>query len=384
MARRAGLRSTVTAGGGTFAKERPMRFRTTSKVVLGGLALAAAYLVAWPTPIAPVAWEAPAAPALEGPYARNDRLAKVEWLGRGSLRGPESVAVDARGRVHAGTLDGRIVRFDPATGAFETVASTGGRPLGLAFDRSGNLFICDARRGLLSLAPTGEVSVLATEQGGVPFRFPDDVDVGSDGTVYFTDASSRFGIEQVREDVLEHAGRGRLLAWRPATRKVELLLGGLQFANGVALAGDESYVLVNETGAYRVTRFWLAGPKKGTSDVFIDNLPGLPDNVTYSRARHAFWVALYSPRVPALDLLAPHPFLRKVVWRLPMWTQPQPARKAFAIAVDERGRVVENLQDPSPASFAPVTSVREHEGFLYLGSLEREALARLPAPPIPP
>ncbi len=104
----------------------------------------------------------------------------------------------------------------------------------------------------------------------------------------------------------------------------------------------------------------------------------------YSRARHAFWVALYSPRVPALDLLAPYPFLRKVVWRLPMWTQPKPARKAFAIALDEQGRVVENLQDPSPAAFAPVTSVREHGGFLYLGSLEREALARLPAPPITP
>jgi sugar lactone lactonase YvrE len=361
-----------------------MRSRTTFKLVLGGVVLALAYLAAWPTPIAPVAWEAPSAPALEGPYAPNDRLAKVEWLGRGSLRGPEAVAVDARGRVHAGTLDGRIVRFDPTTGAFETVASTGGRPLGLAFDRAGNLLICDARRGLLSLAPSGEISVLATEQGGVPFRLPDDVDVGSDGTVYFTDASSSFGIEQIREDVLQHAGNGRLLAWRPATRKVELLLGGLQFANGVALAGDESYVLVDETGAYRVTRFWLAGPKKGTSDVFIDNLPGLPDNVTYSRARHAFWVALYSPRVPALDLLAPYPFLRKVVWRLPMWTQPQPARKAFAIAVDEQGRVVENLQDPSPASFAPVTSVREHGGFLYLGSLEREALARLPAPPITP
>src|SRR5260370_730082 len=187
----------------------------------------------------------PAARALGGRCAPNDRLAKVEWLGRGSLRGAEAVAVDARGRVHGGTLDGRIVRFDPTTGAFETVASTGGRPLGLAFDRAGNLFICDARRGLLSLAPSGEISVLATEQGGIPFRLPDDVDVGSDGTVYLTHASSRFDIAQIREDVLQHAGNGRLLTWRPATRKVELLLRGLQFANCVALAGDDSYVLVN-------------------------------------------------------------------------------------------------------------------------------------------
>src|SRR5258708_39238104 len=121
-----------------------MRSRTTAKLVLGGVVLAIASRAAWPTPIAPAAWEAPSAPALEGRYAPNDGLAKVEWLGRGSLRGPEAVAVDARGRVHAGTLDGRIVRFDPTTGAFETGASTGGPPPGLAFDRAPTPPLCAA------------------------------------------------------------------------------------------------------------------------------------------------------------------------------------------------------------------------------------------------
>ncbi len=104
--------------------------------------------------------------------------------------------------------------------------------------------------------------------------------------------------------------------------------------------------------------------------------------MTWSRERRAFWVALYSPRIPALDSLAPHPFLRKVVLRLPLWIQPQPAPVAFALSVNEEGNVVENLQDHSPRSFAPVTSVREHGGFLYLGSLEQNALGRLEAPPI--
>jgi len=72
-----------------------------------------------------------------------------------------------------------------------------------------------------------------------------------------------------------------------------------------------------------------------------------------------------------------------VVLRLPLWIQPQPKRHAFVLGVDEQGKVVENLQDESPGCFAPVTSAREHAGFLYLGSLELDALGRVRAPPAP-
>ena len=344
-------------------------------------AAAAAYLAFWPAPIEPVAWKAPPAPKLEGPYAPNQALSGVEWLGRGDLPGPEATAVDAAGRVYTGVADGRILRFEPASGRLEVVARTGGRPLGLAFGPEGTLYVCDAKRGLLGLAPgASEPRTLATEHGGLPFRLPDDVDVGPDGTVYFSDASSRFGLGQTREDILEHRGAGRLLAFRPSAGRTELLLGGLQFANGVAVSGDGSYLLVNETAAYRVTRYWLAGPKKGTSEAFAENLPGLPDNITFSRTRGVFWVALYSPRVKALDVLSEHPFLRKVVWRLPMWIQPQPARQAFVLGLDGQGRVAFAMQDASPGSFAPVTSARESGGFLWLGSVTREALGRVRAP----
>jgi sugar lactone lactonase YvrE len=355
--------------------------RTLLRVLLVAVAALLAWLLFWPVPIEPRAWKPPPAPKLEGPYAPNDALAKVEWLGKGQVRGPEATAVDAAGRVHTGAADGRILRLDAASGAFEAVATTGGRPLGLAFGLDGTLYLCDAVKGLLSLAPGAtEPRVLATGHGGIPFRLADDVDVGADGTVYFSDASSRFGVWQTREDVMEHGGAGRLLAWRPSTGTTELLLSGLQFANGVAVAGDGASVLVAETGAYRLTRYWLDGPRKGTSEVFFDDLPGLPDNVTFSRSRGVFWVALYSPRVKALDELAPYPFLRQVVFRLPMWLQPQPAHHAFALGIDQRGRVVANLQHAAPEAFAPVTSVREHGGWLWLGSLSQDALGRIRAP----
>ena len=359
-----------------------MRRHPVATVVAALLAVAGAYLALWPVPIEPVAWDAPAAPALDGPFAPDARLRGTARVGEQELHGPEAIAVDGEGRPHTGTRDGRIVRVE-RDGRLRTLARTGGRPRGLAFGRNGTLYVCDAVKGLLALDPTGALRTLATEHGGVRFGFTDDVDVGPDGTVYFSDASSKFGPAQYREDVLEHGGHGRLLAWDPATGATRLLLDGLQFANGVAVAGDGSYVLVNETGAYRVTRYWLAGPRRGTAEPFLENLPGLPDNLTWSAERRAFWIALFSPRVKALDLLARHPTLRKVVLRLPMALQPKPRRHAWALAVDERARVVESLQDLSPEAYAPVTSVREAGGVLWLGSLERDGIGRAPAPLLP-
>jgi sugar lactone lactonase YvrE len=352
----------------------------TGRAVGIGVLLLAAYLFAWPVPVEPVKWSAPPAPALDGPYEPNQKLSHVEWLQKGHVQGPEAIAIDSQGRIYTGTSNGQIVRVAADGSSLDTVASPGGRPFGVAFDAGGTLFVCDSPKGLLSISPQGQMTELSSEQGGVPYGFADDLDIGSDGTVYFTDASSKFGANHYFEDILEHGANGRFLAWRPSTRSVDLLIHGMHFANGVALNSDQSFVLINETASYRVLRYWLSGPKKGNWDVFIDNLPGFPDNITFSKTRGIFWLALFAPRDAIADLLAPHPFLRKIVGRLPTLFQPAPKRHAFVLGLDESGRVVQNLQDPAPGSFSPITSVRENGGYLYLGSLLRDAIGKVAAP----
>jgi sugar lactone lactonase YvrE len=358
-----------------------MRRSTVVPLLLGLGAVALSYLLLWPVRIQPVAWHASPPPARTGVLAPNDRLRAVERVGQGQVPDPEATAIDAAGRVHAGTADGRVVRVDPARGTVETVARTGGRPLGLAFDAAGRLYVADARRGLLRVEPTGAVALLADSEGGRRFGLTDDVAVAPDGTVYFTDASDRFGIEANRDDILEHGGRGRLLSLDPGSGKVSTLLSGLQFANGVAVPDHGRYLVVAETGSHRLLRLWLSGDRRGTAEPFGGALPGYPDNVTWSPERRAFWVALW-PRVAVADALAPHPFLRKVVPRLPRWIQPDPEPRAWIVAVDEEGRIVESLEWLSPDAYHPVTSVRERDGWLWLGSLSQDALGRLAAPPI--
>jgi sugar lactone lactonase YvrE len=341
------------------------------------------FLLFLPVPVAPTAWRPPAPPARTGVLAPNERLRGVERIGAPEAVQPEATVIDPDGHVVAGLGDGRVVRIDPRSGTVTQIAATGGRPLGLAFDSAGRLHVCDAVKGLLRISPSGEVTVLATGQGGLPFGFTDDLSIAADGTVYFTDATWRFGPGTYRDDILEHGGSGRLLAFDPRTGQVSLLLSGLQFANGVALSGDGSFLLVAETGSYRLVRYWLAGPRRGTSEPFVENLPGFPDNVTWSPDRKVFWVALW-PRVAAVDALAPYPFLRKVVRRLPRWLQPDPAPHAWVVAIDENGRIVDSLEWLSPESYFPVTSVREQGGWLWLGSLAQNGVGRIAAPPVTP
>jgi len=343
------------------------------------LALASAYLLLWPVPIEPVAWQAPPAPALEGAYAPNNYLASAERLGEGIGIGPEDVDVDAQGRIYGAYLDGRILRFDAQGLNVEEFANTGGRPLGLDFASDGSLVIADAKKGLLAARPDGSLRVLSTEANGLPYKFTDDVDIGPDGAVYFSDASSKFGFGEHMEDILEHAGHGRLLRYDPLADRTTVLLDDLNFANGVAVSPNGDFVLVNETGSYRILRYWLKGPDAGTHDVFADNLPGIPDGVSSNDAG-IFWVALYSPRSADLDRMSNLPWLRKLALRLPKSFQPKPAKHAFVLGFSAEGKLLHNLQDASASAYAPITSVEQEGEWLYLGSLMQPSIGRIKAP----
>src|SRR6185503_6532612 len=126
-------------------------------IILVGLV----YLLFAPVPITPAAWTPPAAPTLTGQYQQNSRLSPVQKLALGDGKKPEDVAVDADGRIYGGFEDGRIMVLQPDGTQPRVFANTGGRPLGLIFDQSGNLIVADAIKGLLSVSKTGEVKELA-------------------------------------------------------------------------------------------------------------------------------------------------------------------------------------------------------------------------------
>jgi sugar lactone lactonase YvrE len=331
-----------------------------------------------PAPIDPVAYTPVDAPELSGLLEPNNLLENSELFAVGKIQGPEEVAVDRRGHIYAGTQDGKIIRFLP-DGHLEVFADTKGRPLGIKFDKDENLVVCDSYKGLLSINPAGDIKVLATSAEGVPFKFTNALDISEDGTIYFTDASSKYGQNEYLYDLLESRPHGRFMAYNPATGKTEVILKNLYFANGVALSQREDFVLINETSRYRILRYWLKGPKAGTYDIFIDNLPGFPDNIS-SNGKGTFWLALFTIRNKAADMLHPIPFLKAQLTKLPRSLWPKPKPYGLVLALDENGQIIRSLHDVTGKHLNEITSVTENGGFLYLGTLNGNRIGKYKLP----
>jgi len=351
--------------------------------LIGGALLAgiAVYLLAWPVPIDPVAWEAPPDAGLVDPFDVNDRLAPARPLDLGSHEGPEDIALGPDGRLYSGTADGLILRFD-TSGRAEIFADTGGRPLGLEFDGAGNLLVANAYLGLQRIGQDGRVEVLANEYDGIKIDYANDVAVALDGTIFFSDSSTKFGAmksggsyEASLLDIMEHGGHGRVFRHDPLSGETTLLVDSLNYANGVAISADQSQLLINETGGYRVLRYGLTGPNAGNVEVVIDNLPGFPDNIN-NGLNGRLWIGLVAPRNRLLDRMSGSPFLRKVVQRLPAALRPRAVPSSHVIAVNADGQVLMNLQDTA-ASIPALTGVLETRDALWLSSLFGNQVGRL-------
>lgn len=322
--------------------------------------------------IAPRRWTPPTAPELAGRWMRNDDLDGLALIAVPG-EGPEDVAVLADGRLVTGLDDGRIVTVDRASGASALIATVPGRPLGIEALPDGRVLVCDAHHGLTAVALDGTTEVLVAEVEGRRLKLTNNATVTADGTIFFTESSTRFGLEHYRADLLEHSDTGAVYR-RDPDGTVERVFSGITFANGVTLHPDGSSILVAETGGYAIHRVFVSGPREGQAERFAQNLPGHPDNLSTGPSG-TIWCAMPTLRNPTLDRLLPTPpIIRRLTWRLPESLQPQPTPVAFVLGFDATGRVSHNLQSYDE-TFTFVTGVREDEGVLYLSSLTGHHLA---------
>ncbi|MEZ5426766.1 MAG: SMP-30/gluconolactonase/LRE family protein [Pyrinomonadaceae bacterium] len=354
------------------------------KTTLIGFLLLAAFLVyvgffGWN--IKAVAYEPPEIIEFAGALAPNERLAGAEIFGKGKVLGGEDVAVDSQGRIYTGSVvDGKIYRISPNdNNRIEEFADLGRMPVGLKFDASGNLIVCHNPKGLLSIGTDGKMTVLTDSAEDVPFGFTDDLDIASDGKIYFSDATTKFtgnkGNLSWEYEIMEAKPYGRLLVYDPETRQTKVLLRDLYFANGVSLSKNEDFVVVLETYRFRVVRYWLRGEKAGSWDYLNENLPGYPDGLMQN-GRGEFWIAIPTKRNALADFFQPKPFFKNIITVLPKswWVRPEPY--GLVIKMDENGQILESLHDPS-GNLSFITNAVEQRGFLYLATLKGDWIARV-------
>lgn len=316
---------------------------------------------------------------------RSVSIVKVPVPGEGA----EDVLVGRDGRVWTGTVDGSVIAVSPDGRHSERVVDTGGRPLGLEWLPDGRLLVCDARRGLLAVdVQSGQLEELVTQVDGAALVFTNNAAVAMDGTIWFSDSSRRWGVDEWKSDLIDHTRSGRLLR-RDVDGSVTTVLDGLAFANGVALLPDESAVLVAETARARIRRVALKDgrPLPGQAvgepgqdadlspqDLFVAELPGYPDNISRG-SDGLIWSAIASPPDPVLGLLQRGPArVRPWARRLPEALKPSPKRTVRVTAHDASGALVHDLGADAD-QWHMATGVRESDGRVWLGSLVEPAIA---------
>ena len=321
-----------------------------------------------------------------GPWALNNKLRDVETIGLGRIEAPEDVILDRDNNLYAGSRHGDIIRFfGPDYERMEVFAHIGGQPLGIAFDRQGNLLVCVGGMGLYRVTPGREVQRVTDETNrswssindDSRLRLADDLDIADDGRIFFSEATVRYEMHEWAVDGLEARGNGRIVCYDPRDDSTQTVLRGLKFPNGICIASDGVSILFAETWGCCVKRFWFDGPNKGKVAMVVDNLPGYPDNINLASDGN-YWLALVGMRGPAYDLALRMPgFRRRMAKRVPFdeWLFPN-INTGCVLKFSESGEILETLWDLGGVNHPMITSMREHQGYLYLGGISNNRIGR--------
>lgn len=323
--------------------------------------------------IHPVAWQPEEVQPFEGRTALNEKLTQASKIHLDGWLGPEDIVFDSAGNLYCGVhnkdfSNGCILKIS-ADNQIEEFYQAGSWVAGLHFDKSNNLIALSHKHGLISISPEKKITVLAdTDKEGNRFYIPNGLDIASDGKIYFSNTSevSAYDIKYGRKLILEMKPRGALYCYDPETKSLATLISGTYFGNDVVLAKDEKYVLMVETTKYRVLKYWLQGEKKGQTEIFIDNLQGFPNGISIS-AGGTYWLGFTTKRNEALDNIHPKVGMKKLVYGLPNFLQPEADKFGMIQHLSQDGEITETLFDPKGTLFPEAGAVKEHDGHLYIG-----------------
>lgn len=324
--------------------------------------------------IDPQAWTSAPKPILEDEINLNDILLNIDKIDLLGYSGAEEFISDSAGNIYTGVhksptdfSSGAILKITKE-GVVEEFLKTDAWVTGMAFNQLGHLVALMNGVGLISIH-NGEVDTLLTETTlGKPILMGSGLKIGNDGTIYFANLSStnQSSPKYFNKLILEMKPTGGVYAYDPRHKIVEVLSDGNYFANGLELSANEQYLLVSETSKYRILKYWLKGEKRGEVEVFMDNLPGFPNNIQLN-SRGNYWIGFTTKRNDQLDKIHPNPGIKRLVYNLPEFLQPAADRFGMVFEVNKFGKVIRALYDSTGVEVSEAGAVYEYGEYLYLG-----------------
>lgn len=346
----------------------------------GALALVLIWLI-WPARIDPAYWDEPDAPPMTGPLAANERLAAAEIFPAPDH--VEGLLPDGAGGVYYNGLNGALHRRTDDGQTLDIAHLPGSRLIGLAWMQDGRIAAAGGN-GLYAIDPqTGAHDLLSQGAPARPFGFVNDLAVAPDGLIYFTDSTIRWADPGNRpaylNDMLENRPHGLVLCFDPATRSTVVVTEQLYYPNGIAISPNGDYLLVAETYRYQIRRIWIDGPNAGQSDIFADNLPGLPDGLTFTPDGRLV-AGMATPRIDAMSWMHRNPWQLSMLTKLPerLWRgSGRSAHRGFLLVLDESGAIIDSLQTQAPDYGVISNIIADGDGEVWFGSLSQRMVAHI-------
>ena len=163
-----------------------------------------------------------------------------------------------------------------------------GDPDGNTFDSRHRLIDCaSVLRAIIAVSSNGEYKILADRFEGKRFNSPNDVVVGPDGALYFTDPTLDLPAGQKQE--IPFQGVYRL----QANGEVRLLIKTMSQPNGLAFSPDGKKLYIDDSEQKNIRVFDFSAPATLANErVFGDEKEdgGVPDGIKVDEAGNLFVV----------------------------------------------------------------------------------------------
>uniref|UniRef100_A0AC35FY89 Strictosidine synthase conserved region domain-containing protein n=1 Tax=Panagrolaimus sp. PS1159 TaxID=55785 RepID=A0AC35FY89_9BILA len=343
-------------------------------------------------------------PAHTGPLEQNDVLENAEILFKDEMNGPESIVIEGD-TIYVSAINelvkivnGKIVKkifISTTKDCLKNPVSHCGRPLGIRRLNKDVFIFADGVKGLLTVNfETEEVKTLihaGKKYDGRWISFADDVDVIDEDNVVFTDATWLYDESTISPSFFGALATGRVYKYNIKSDTLTLLMDEMYFSNGIQIMPDKQSFIVSETLTARIHRHYFSGPKKGLTEIFMDNLPGHPDNVRLSSDKKTIWIAFAVPRIAgkyeSFDQILRYPSIRKflhnymphtiLTWIFQYFNDPKTS-KVYGIAVqaDLEGNIRRSFHSPK-GTVNNLSQMTDDGKYLYFCTYANSFLARI-------
>jgi sugar lactone lactonase YvrE len=260
-----------------------------------------------------------AIPSMDGALSPNDRLDACTPIGE-PLPGVDDALAAGDGALYV-SAGKQVLRLGGEGFAERRVfASFDGNAGGLAFHPDGSLLVCVSGKGLAAVDQNGRQTWL-NQVADQPLNCLTAVVVGREGTIFAANGSSRNAAEDWCVDLMQKNRLGRLVSCGPGFARPQVMLDGLHYPHGLAIAPDGRSLWFTESWNHRLSRMGVQDRKVS---IVNGNLPGYPARLSPARGG-GFWLSLFAVRTHLIEFVLREDDFREEMMRTidpALWVAP--------------------------------------------------------------